>query len=101
MAIAEWSSAAKTFRILASATAYPAVARRSPAVDRDDDVPPVRHPLVDHVTIRLRDHLFVSRSGVNVQDDRVMSAFSKIAWPDNRRIHCAGAIRSRQLNLRQ
>src|SRR5436190_14725097 len=75
---------------------------RSPApINEDDDVTAVRHPLVNHIAIGLRDDLFGMRTGVNVEDYWVMFTLREIARPDNRRIHGARAIRARQLDLGQ
>ena len=77
------------------------MSRRAAAVECNDDVIAVRHPLIDHVAIGLRDHLLVSGAGIDIEDHWVMLAFFKIAWADDRRIHRARSHRARQLERRQ
>ena len=74
---------------------------RSPAIERDDDVTAIRHPLIDHVTIGLRQDLFVTWARVNVENDRVMIALFEIAWPNECRVHWRLTFRAQQFDLRQ
>ena len=88
---------------ISSNRAFPitAVTRRPASIEQDHYVTAVRHPLIDHVTIGLRQDLFVTWARVNVENDRIMIALFEIAWPNECRVHRPPTFRAQQFDLRQ
>ena len=61
----------------------------------------IRHPVIDHIPIGLRDDLLATRAGVDIENNRIARAFFEIAWTHDGGIHRSWAFRANELDFRE